>query len=152
MLRERLNEALKTAMKGRDQRAVSTVRLILATIKERDIAARSKGNTEGIPDGEILAAMQGMIKQREESMRLYEQGNRPELVQQEREEIGVIERFLPQSLGEAEVAAAIEAAIAEVGAKEMRDMGKVVGVLRGRYAGQMDFAKVSAQIKARLGG
>src|SRR5215210_7962091 len=112
MLRDAFSERLKQAMRARESRTVSTVRLIMAALKDRDIAARGTGNTEGIPDPEILRLMQGMVKQRRESIALYRQGNRPELAQQEEEEIAVIESFLPQQMSDAEIAAAVRAAIA----------------------------------------
>ncbi|HZH28234.1 MAG TPA: GatB/YqeY domain-containing protein [Azospirillaceae bacterium] len=150
MLRTRLNEALKEAMRNKDQRAVGTVRLILAALKDRDIAARGRGNTDGIPDEEILQMLQTMIKQRRESIGLYEQGGRLELAEQEQEEIKVIERFLPQQLGEAETKAAIDAVVKEIGAAGVKDMGRVMAELRTRYAGQMDFGKASGLVKAAL--
>lgn len=152
MLRRQLNDALKTAMLGKDARTVSTVRLILAALKDRDIAARPKGLTDGIPDGEIQQMLQSMIKQRRESISLYNQGGRPELAQQEAEEIAVIEKFLPQQMGEEEVAAAVKAAIADTGAAGIKDMGKVMAALKERHAGTMDFAKAGAVVKAALGG
>jgi uncharacterized protein len=152
MLRERFSEALKTSMKDKDQRTVSTVRMVLAKLKERDIEARAKGNQAGIPDAEIQQMLQGMVKQRRESIELYEKGGRKELADQERGEIAVIAGFLPKQMSEAEVNAAITAAIAETGAASMKDMGKVIGVLRGKYAGQMDFGKASGLVKAALTG
>src|SRR3954453_19033693 len=140
MLRARFNETLKTAMKAKDQRTLSTVRLVLAKLKERDIEARGKGNADGISDAEIQQMLQGMVKQRRESIELYEKGGRPELAQQEREEIGVIEGFLPQQMGEAELAAAVKAAIAETGAASAKDMGKVMAILRDRHAGSLDMS------------
>jgi len=151
MLRTRLNEALKEAMRNKDQRAVGTVRLILAALKDRDIAARGRGNMDGIPDEEILQMLQTMIKQRRESIGLYEQGGRLELAEQEQEEIKVIERFLPQQLGEAETKAAIDAVVKEIGATGVKDMGRVMAELRARYAGRMDFGKASGLVKAALG-
>jgi len=151
MLRNAIPEALKTALKEQDQRAVSTVRLIMAALKDRDIAARSKGNTEGIDDDEILQMLQTMVKQRRDSIEMYEKGGRLELAEQEREEIAIIERFLPQQLGAAEVAAAVDRVIADVGAEGIKDMGKVMGALRENYAGQMDFGKASALVKEKLG-
>jgi uncharacterized protein YqeY len=150
MLRSRLTDALKEALKGRDQRSVSTLRMVLAQLKDRDIAARPGGNAAGIADGEIVEMLGKMIKQRQESIVLYKQGNRPDLVQQEREEIAVIERFLPRQLDEAETAAAIDAALAESGAQSVKDMGKVMGLLKERFAGRLDFAKVGALVKQRL--
>jgi uncharacterized protein YqeY len=150
MLRERLTEALKEAMKARDQRTVSTVRLTLAALKDRDIAARSRGVNEGISDEEILQMFQSMIKQRRESISLYEQGGRIELAQQEQEEIAIIERFMPRQMGENEIGAAVKETIAEAGATGLKDMGKVMTMMREKYAGQMDFAKASAAVKKVL--
>lgn len=152
MLRRQLNDALKTAMLSKDARTVSTVRLILAALKDRDIAARPKGVTDGIPDGEIQQMLQSMIKQRRESIALYNQGGRPELAEQEAAEIAVIETFLPRQMGEEEVAAAVKAAIADIGAGSIKDMGKVMAALKERHAGTMDFAKAGAVVKAALGG
>jgi uncharacterized protein YqeY len=149
-LRTRLNDALKTAMKAKDVRAVSTVRLILAALKDRDIAARSKGNHDGIDDAEILQMLQTMVKQREESISLYEKGGRLELAQQEQEEIDIIRSYLPKQLSEAEIADAVKAVVAELGATNLKDMGRTMAVLRERYAGQMDFAKASSALKAQL--
>ncbi|PWC35473.1 GatB/YqeY domain-containing protein [Azospirillum sp. TSO22-1] len=152
MLRERFNEALKESMKAKDQRALSTVRMVLAKLKDKDIEARGKGVTTGIEEGEILAMLQGMVKQRQESIALYEQGGRQELADQEREEIQVIERFLPKQMSESEALEAIRAIIAETGAASVKDMGKVMAELRARYAGQMDFGKASGLIKQQLSG
>lgn len=150
MLRTRLNEALKQAMLAKNQRAVSTVRLILAALKDRDIAARSRGVTDGIDEAEILSMLQTMIKQRGESIKLYEQGGRLELAEQEREEITIIEGFLPKQMSEEEVAAAVRTVVDEIGATCIKDMGKVMAELKTRYAGQMDFAKVSGTVKQQL--
>lgn len=150
MLRTALNEALKSAMLAKESRAVSTVRLILAALKDRDIAARSKGNMDGISEDDILGMLQSMIKQRKESISLYEQGGRLELAQQEQEEIAVIERFLPQQMSAQETEAAIKAVLAEVEAKGLKDMGRVMTALRERHAGQMDFGKASALVKSLL--
>jgi uncharacterized protein len=150
MLRARFNDELKAAMKAKDQRAVSTVRLILAALKDRDIAARSRGNTEGIGDDEIGDLLQKMIRQRRESIELYQQGKREDLAQQEREEIAIIERFLPQQMSESETAAAVSELIAELGAGSIKDMGRVMAALKQRHAGQMDFSKASALVKERL--
>ncbi|CAA7622881.1 GatB/YqeY domain-containing protein [Magnetospirillum sp. SS-4] len=152
MLRRELSDALKQAMLTKDPRVVSTVRLILAALKDRDIAARPKGQADGIGDDEIRQMLQSMIKQRRESISLYQQGNRPELAQQEADEIAVIERFLPRQMDEAETQAAVRAAIAEVGAAGIKDMGKVMAILKGRHAGEMDFTKASATTKTLLGG
>jgi hypothetical protein len=150
MLRERFSEALKAAMRGKEALVVSTVRLILARLKERDIEVRPKGNTEGIADPEIQQMLQGMIKQRRESIELYEKGGRPELAAKEAGEIGIIERFLPQQLGEAEQEAAIRETIAAIGAAGIKDMGRTMAALRERYAGQLDPAKASQAVKRLL--
>jgi uncharacterized protein YqeY len=152
MLRQQLSDALKQAMLTKDTRVVSTVRLILAALKDRDIAARPKGQSDGIGEDEIRQMLQSMIKQRRESISLYQQGNRPELAQQEADEIAVIERFLPRQMDEAETQAAVKAAIAEAGAAGIKDMGKVMAILKGRHAGEMDFTKASATTKTLLGG
>jgi uncharacterized protein YqeY len=152
MLREKLNEALKEAMRGRDMAAVGTIRLILAKLKEVDIAARTEANREGVADDKILSMMQGMIKQRNESITLYEKGNRADLADKEKAEIGVIERFLPQQMDEAAVEAAVKEAVASSGAKSIKDMGGVMAALKAKYAGQMDFAKASAVVKKTLAG
>ena len=151
MLRTRLADALKDAMKAKDARRTSTVRMILAKLKDQDIAARTEASREGIAEADILRMLQGMVKQRRESVALYEQGGRADLAQQERDEITVIEEFLPSQMSDADLEAAVAAAIAEVGATGIKDMGKVVGVLKGKYAGQMDMAKAAAAVKARLG-
>lgn len=151
MLRARLTDELKTAMKAKDQRAVSTLRLILAALKDRDIAARERGVTDGIGEGEIVEMLQKMVRQRRESIDLYEKGGRPELAQQEAEEIAVIERFLPKQLSEAEMEQAVAATMAEVGASSIKDMGKVMGALKSAYAGRMDFAKAGQLVKQKLG-
>lgn len=151
MLRKQLSDALKTAMLAKDTRSVSTVRLILAALKDRDIAARPKGQADGISNDEILQMLQSMIKQRRESITMYEQGNRPELAKQEGEEIVIIEKFLPQQMGEDQIQAAISAIIDEIGAGGIKDMGRVMALLKERHAGQMDFAKASAAVKGQLG-
>ena len=150
MLREAFTERLKTAMRAKDSRTLSTVRLILAALKDRDIAARGSGNQEGIPEAEIQRLLQTMVKQRRESIALYRQGNRPELAQQEEEEIGVIESFLPKQMGDEEIAAAVKAAIAETGAAGIKDMGKVMGVLRERHAGIIDMGRAGAVVQQQL--
>ena len=151
MLRARLSEALKTAMKAHDARAVSTLRMVLATLKDRDIAARGKGNPDGIGDAEVQQMLQGMVKQRRESIVLYQQGNRPELVRQEQEEIAVIEGFMPQQLSDAELEAAVAEAIAATGAQSAKDMGRVMAALREKHAGQIDMAKAGGVAKRKLG-
>ncbi|GAB3128956.1 GatB/YqeY domain-containing protein [Novispirillum itersonii] len=150
MLRTRLSEALKDALKSKDARSTATLRLISAALKDRDIAARSKGNYDGINEDEILQMLQSMIKQRRESITMYEQGGRLELAQQEQEEIVVIERFLPKQMEGAEIEAAIDALVTELGATGVKDMGRVMTALREKFAGQMDFAKASGMVKARL--
>ena len=152
MLREKLNEALKDAMRARDMAAVGTIRLILAKLKEVDIAQRTEANREGVADDKILSMMQGMIKQRNESIVLYEKGNRADLADKEKAEIGVIERFLPQQMDEASVEAAVKEAVASSGATSIKDMGGVMAALKAKYAGQMDFAKASAVVKKTLSG
>lgn len=150
MLRSKLNEALKEAAKAGDKRALSTVRLILAALKDRDIAARGRGKLDGITDDEILEMLQKMVKQRRESIELYRKGQRADLVQQEEEEIAVIDRFLPQMMSEEEAKAAIEEVMSELGANSIKDMGRVMAALKERFAGRMDFAKASGLVKARL--
>ncbi|HTT80571.1 MAG TPA: GatB/YqeY domain-containing protein [Stellaceae bacterium] len=151
MLREAFSERLKAAMRARDAGTLSAVRLILAALKDRDIAARGSGNATGIDDAEILRLLQGMIKQRRESIALYRQGNRPELAEKEAAEIAVIEGFLPRQMGEEEIAAAAKAAIAEAGAAGPKDMGRVMAALRARHAGTIDMARAGAVVKALLG-
>ena len=150
MLRDELNQSLKEAMRARDQQALATVRLILAALKDRDIQARSEGQGDGIGDDEILDMLTKMVKQRREAMSLYEKGNRQDLVDKEQNEIEVIQRFLPQQLNEAELEAAVQQAIGELEADSVKDMGRVMGVLKQRYAGRMDFGKASGLAKAKL--
>ena len=149
-MRTQLNEALKDAMRSKEARAVGTVRLILAALKDRDIAARGRGNTVGIADEEVFQMLQTMIKQRREAIVLYEQGGRLELAEQEREEIVIIERFMPRQMDEAQSRAAIAAVIADIQATGVKDMGKVMAELRARHAGQMDFGKASGLVKQIL--
>jgi uncharacterized protein YqeY len=151
MLRATINDALKNAMKAKDQRATSTLRLILAALKDRDIAARGAGSCDPIPDEAILEMLQKMIKQRQESIEMYRKGNREDLVTQEQEEIAIIEGFLPKQMDEQETAQAVDAAIAAVGATSIKDMGKTIAALKKDYAGRMDFAKASGVVKRRLG-
>jgi uncharacterized protein YqeY len=152
MLRDQLNEALKDAMRARDMSAVGTIRLILAKLKEVDIAQRTEANREGVGDDRILSMLQGMIKQRNESITLYEKGNRADLADKERAEISVIQRFLPKQMDEAAVEAAVKDAVAASGARSIKDMGGVMAALKAKYAGQMDFAKASAIVKKVLAG
>jgi uncharacterized protein YqeY len=149
VLRDQINNALKEAMKARDERKVSCLRMVNAAIKNADIEARGQGK-EALADEALLGLLQKMIKQRQESIELYEKGGRDELAQKEREEIAVISGYLPKQMSEEEMKAAIAAAIKDTGAASMKDMGKVIGVLRGKYAGQMDFAKASGLVKAML--
>lgn len=151
MLRQRLNDDLKTAMKARDQGATSTLRMVLAGIKDRDIAARPQGNADGIDDAGILDLLQKMVKQRQESIELYKQGGRQELVDKEQGEIDIIERYMPKKLSEAEALAAIGDIVTELGATSIKDMGKVMAALKERYAGQLDFAKAGGLVKQKLG-
>jgi uncharacterized protein YqeY len=152
MLRDQLNEALKEAMRARDMGAVGTIRLILAKLKEVDIAQRTEANREGVGDDRILSMLQGMIKQRNESIQLYEKGNRADLADKEKAEIVVIQRFLPKQMDDAAVEAAVKDAVASAGAKSIKDMGGVMAALKTKYAGQMDFAKASAVVKKVLAG
>lgn len=151
MLRAALRDALKEAMKAKDARTVGTVRLILAALKDRDIAARDKGNKSGIPDEDVLGMLQSMIRQRRDSIELFQKGGRQDLVDQESEEIRIIERFLPKQMGEEEVRAAVDKAIAALGAAGLKDMGRTMAALREGYAGRMDFAKASQLVKQKLG-
>ena len=150
-LRERLSEDLKTAMRGRDQRALSTIRMVLADLKLRDISAREKGNTTGVGEPEIVDMMQKLVRQRRDSIEAYEKGGRPELAQQEAEEIAIIERYLPKGMSDDEVAKAIAEAIAATGATNVKDMGRIMALLKEKYAGQMDFSKVGPLVKQKLG-
>jgi uncharacterized protein YqeY len=150
MLRTTINDALKDAMRAKDERGVGTIRLIISKMKDLDIAARPKGVTDGIKDDEIASMLQGMIKQRRESIALYEKGNRADLVKQESEEITVIERFLPKQMSEDEIKAAIAKIVAAIGAKDIKDMGKVMAELKKTYVGQMDFAQAGALVKSHL--
>lgn len=150
MLRQRLSEALKEAMKARDPRATSTTRMILAALKDRDIAERGKGNAEGLGEEQIQGMLQSMIKQRRESIALFEQGGRMELADQERAEIALIEGFLPQQMGEAEIQAVVKDVVAELGIASIKDMGRAMAALKERYAGRMDFAKASAALRQAL--
>lgn len=150
-LRDRVNKALKQAMKDKDQSRLATLRLINAAIKDQEIAQRGSEDAAPLGDADILAILAKMTKQRNESVRAYEEGGRLDLAERERAEIAVIEDFLPRQLDDAEVAAAIDRAIADVGASSIRDMGKIMARLRDRHAGQMDFGAVGGQVKARLG-
>lgn len=149
-MRETINAAMKDALKARDTDRLATLRLISAAIKDREIAARGEGKEVG--DEDILALLQKMVKQREESAAIYAQNDRPELEAKERAEIAIIQQYLPKAMGAEEVEAAIKAAIAETGAEGVKDMGKVIGELKAKYPGQIDFGAASRQVKAALGG
>jgi len=149
-LREQFNDSLKEAMKAKDQKRVGTLRLVLAALKERDIANRSEESRAGISDDDILGLLAKMIKQREDSIAAYEAGGRPELAKAERDEIDIIRGYMPKQMGADEMKAAIAKVIAETGAAQMKDMGKVMGALKERFAGQMDFGKASAAVKEAL--
>ena len=149
MLRENLQNALKEAMKNKDMKTVNAVRLIIAGQKEKDVEARGKGLQQA-SDTDLLSMMQTMIKQRNESIRIYIEGNRQDLADKEQAEIDVITRFMPKQMNEQEIENAIKNAISEVNASSIKDMGKVMGILKGKYAGQMDFAVASTTIKKFL--
>lgn len=150
MLREELQKALKESMLNKDTDTVSAVRLIIAGMKEKDVDARGKGLKEA-SDADLLSMMQSMIKQRNDSIKMYVDGNREDLAAKERKEISIIERFLPKQMSDAEIEVAIKGIIAETGAASMKDMGKVMGALKTKYAGQLDFGKASGMIKNLLG-
>jgi uncharacterized protein YqeY len=149
MLRDDINNAVKEAMKAKDERKLSTLRMVNSTIKNADIEARGQGKPP-LSDGDLLGVLQKMIKQRQESVALYEKGGREELAAQERAEIAVISGYLPKQMSDDDIKAAIAAAIAETGASGIKDMGKVIGLLKAKYAGQMDFGKASGLVKAAL--
>ena len=151
MLRDQINDALKEAMKAKNKRAVSTLRMVNSTLKNADIEVRGAGKP-ALGEAEVLAILQKMIKQRQESVDLYKKGGRDDLVAQEEAEIAIISGYLPRQMSDAEMKSAIDAAVAETEASGMKDMGKVIGALRGKYAGQMDMAKASALVKAKLSG
>ena len=146
-----MQKALKESMINKDTTTVSAVRLIIAGLKEKDVDARGKGQKEAT-DAELLAMMQNMIKQRKDSIKMYVEGHRQDLADKEQSEIAVIERFLPKQMSASEAEAAIKAAIASSGAVSMKDLGKVMSVLREQYAGQMDFGAASGTIKSLLSG
>lgn len=150
-MRDEINAAVKTAMKEKDASRLGTLRLINAAIKDRDIAVRADGNHDGVDDAEVLAILAKMIKQRTESATTYDEAGRIDLAEQERLEIKVIEEFMPKQLSDDEIKAAVEKAVADTGAESIRDMGKVMGALKGAYAGQMDFGKAGGIVKSILG-
>jgi len=151
MLRDDINTAVKEAMKAKEERKLSTLRMVNSTIKNADIEARGQGKPP-LSDEALLSVLQKMIKQRQEAVELYDKGGRAELAAQEREEIAVISAYLPKQMSEDEVKKAISAIVAETGAAGIKDMGKVIGALKAKYAGQMDFAKASGLVKAALNG
>lgn len=151
-MRDKISAAIKVAMKSQEKRRLSTLRLVQAAIKDRDIAARTDGPDSGITDAEIIDVMARMIKQRQESAKMYEEGGRVELADAEREEIAIIQEFLPRQLSEEEVHKAVADAVATLGASSLKDMGKVMAELKSRYSGQMDFGKAGPVVKGLLGG
>jgi len=151
MIREQIKSKLVEAMKAKDEKATGTLRLINAAIKDKDIDARTKGNMDGIDDAGVLSLLQSMIKQRRESIDMYTKGGRSDLVAAEQAEIDIIQSFLPKQMSDEEVKAAIQAIVAETGASSIKDMGKVMGALKAKYAGQLDMGKASGLIKSILG-
>ena len=151
MIREQIKAKLIEAMKAKDEKATGTLRLINAAIKDKDIDARAKGNMDGIDDAGVLSLLQSMIKQRRESIDMYAKGGRADLVAGEQAEIDVIQSFLPKQMSDEEIKAAIQTIIAETGASSIKDMGKVMGALKAKYAGQLDMGKASGLIKTVLG-
>lgn len=150
MLRQTISDSLKTAMKAKDERATSTYRMILAAMKERDIEARAKGNTQGIGDAEVMSLLQNLIKQRRDSVALYEKGGRADLVAKENAEIAIIQKLLPEQLDEAGTAKVVKDLVTELDAKSIKDMGRVMAALRERYAGKIDMAKAGPIVKQHL--
>jgi uncharacterized protein YqeY len=149
VLRDDINKALTEAMKAKNERAVSTLRMVNSTLKNADIEARGSGKP-ALGDAEVIGLLQKMIKQRQESVQLYEKGGRADLVKQEQDEIAIIQGYLPKQMSDAEMTAAIDTTIKDTGAASMKDMGKVIGALRGKYAGQMDMGRASAMVKTKL--
>ncbi|WP_292291595.1 GatB/YqeY domain-containing protein [Marivita sp.] len=149
-LRTRITTSIKKAMRDKDSARLSTLRLINAAIKDRDIAARGEGKEDGVADDEVLAIMGKMVKQRKDTAKTYEEAGRLDLAERELAEIGVIEEFLPRKLSDEEVRAAVDAAVVETGASSIRDMGRVMGALKAKYTGQMDFGAVGPMVKDRL--
>ncbi|MFO0994200.1 MAG: GatB/YqeY domain-containing protein [Hyphomicrobiales bacterium] len=151
-LRAKISDELKTAMKAGEKLKVSTLRLVGAAIKDRDIQNRTAGPDSGVSDAQIVEVLAKMVKQRQESVAIYQQGGRPELAKQESDEIDIIQSFMPKQLSEAEVTSVIAAIIKETGAQSVKDMGKVMAALKAKYAGQMDMAKAGGAVKSQLGG
>ena len=150
MLRNELNSAMKDALKKNEQKTLSTIRLILAALKDRDIVARGKGNSDGISDEEVLSMLQSMIKQRRDSIAMYEQAGRCDLAEGEEAEIGVITSFMPKQLSDEEINACVKEAIVKLNACSLKDMGKIMSYLKERYLGRMDFGKASSLVKENL--
>ena len=150
-MHERFNEALKVAIKSQDKVRISTLRLINAAIKDRDIADRTDNGGAGVSEDVVLEILAKMIKQRQESLSAYEEAGRLDLADQERSEIVIIQEFMPRQLEDDEIVAAVDAALAEAGAETLKDMGKVMGLLKQKYTGQMDFGKAGARVKEKLG-
>ena len=147
MLRNELNSAMKDALKKKEQKTLSTIRLILAALKDRDIVARGKGNSDGISDDEVLSMLQSMIKQRRDSISMYEQAGRCDLAEGEESEIKVITSFMPKQLSDEEINTCVKEAIAELNASSLKDMGKIMSLLKEKYLGRMDFGKASSLVK-----
>jgi hypothetical protein len=150
-LRTRINDALKDAMRAKQGERLSVLRLVSSAIKDRDIAARGEGQPSPVPEDGVIAVLAKMVKQRQESARAYADAGRKDLSTKEQAEVAVIEEFLPRPLSEAEADAAVAAAVEETGASSVKDLGRVMAVLKARHAGQMDFSKVGPLVKARLG-
>jgi uncharacterized protein len=149
MLRDNINNAVKEAMKAKNERKLSTLRMVNSAIKNADIEARGQGKPP-LSDADLFGVLQKMIKQRQEAVELYDKGGRAELAAQEREEIAILAAYLPKQMSEDDIKAVISAAIAETGASGMKDIGKVIAALKAKYTGQMDFAKASGLVKAAL--
>ncbi len=151
-MRDQFHADLKTAMKAKDQRRSSTLRLIMAAVKDRDIAARAEDKTDGVDDAEIMSILQKMVKQRDEAAQTYEDAGRVELAEQEREECAIIKEYLPKPLSDAESDAAVAKVVEELGATSLKDMGRTMAALKEQYAGQLDMKSLSGKVKAALGG
>ena len=152
MLRDAISGELKDAMRSKDTLKTATLRLIIAAIQDRDIAVRTDGNPDGISDDEVMKVLQTMVKQRQESIKMYEKGNRPELAAQEAQEISIIRSFMPEQMSNTEIEEAVNQLLIETGASGLKDMGSSMAALRKRYAGRMDFGKASEILKASLAG
>ncbi len=150
--REKINAAMKDALKNKEMERLAAIRLIIAAMKDKDVASRTDGRNDGIDESAVLSLLQSMIKQRTESAKIFRENNRPELAAKEDGEIAVIESFLPKQLSDEDVAKAIEAIIADTGATSIKDMGKIMAELKAKYAGQMDMGKAGGVIKSKLSG